>query len=153
MARINVHLKADSESLKPKPTKSITRVSIASRGPITAPTWSMALSKPNDFPLMLSWDDAAIRASLGAVLIPLPTLSAILISMICHAALTSPVSGLKKEDIAYPIRTRIFLFPVLSEIIPLTSFSIAAVVSATPSIIPSITAPEPSAATYTGISG
>ena len=47
-------------------------------GPIIAPIWSNVLWIPNAFPELDSSTESAINASRGAVLIPLPILSAIL---------------------------------------------------------------------------
>ena len=99
IARMNVHLNADRESFIPKPINSTRSVIIANTGPATAPVLSIALSKPYDFPLILSSTDEAINASLGAVLIPLPTRSNILTIIISHAEATIPVNGLIKDDI------------------------------------------------------
>src|SRR5664279_5682117 len=97
---------------------------------------------------MLSSTVDAIIASLGEVLIPLPTLSNILTKTICQADDTTPVNGLTRDEMVYPTNTNSFFFPVLSDQIPLKSLSIEAVVSATPSIIPRSIAPDPRAAIY-----
>ena len=102
---------------------------------------------------MLSSVAEAINASRGEDRIPLPTLSNIRIIIISQADVTSPVRGRTRDEIEYPIRTKSFLFLILSDIIPLTRLSIDDVDSATPSITPSSIAPDPSAATKTGTSG
>jgi len=50
----------------------------AKKGPIIAPIWSNVLWIPNAFPELDLSTESAINASRGAVLIPLPILSAIL---------------------------------------------------------------------------
>ena len=48
----------------------------AKSGPIIAPIWSNVLWIPNAFPVLDSSTESTINASRGAVLIPLPILSA-----------------------------------------------------------------------------
>ena len=90
----------------------------AKNGPIIAPIWSNVLWIPNAFPELDSSTESAINASRGAVLIPLPILSAILTIIVSPNVVTKIKNGLLIVDRLYPIITRIFLFPILSEIYP-----------------------------------
>ena len=53
---------------------------VAVSGPMMAPVWSRVLWSPKASPLLSADTESLIRASLGAVLMPFPTLSATLMS-------------------------------------------------------------------------
>ena len=95
-----------------------SKIKNAKNGPIIAPIWSNVLWIPNAFPVLDSSTESAINASRGAVLIPLPILSATLTVIVSINEVTKIKNGLLIVDIPYPIITRIFRFPILSEIYP-----------------------------------
>ena len=66
----------------------------ANNGPTIAPVWSSVLCNPKAAPLFSSGVESHIRASLGAVLIPFPTLSNTLIVKASNALFTRPKKGL-----------------------------------------------------------
>ena len=66
----------------------------ANNGPTIAPDWSSVLCNPKAAPLCSSGVESHIRASLGAVLIPFPTLSNTLIVKASNALSTKPKKGL-----------------------------------------------------------
>ena len=90
----------------------------ANKGPVIAPIWSNVLWIPNALPVFDSSTESAINASRGAVLIPLPILSATLTIIVSIKVVTNTKNGLLIVDIPYPIITRIFRFPTLSERYP-----------------------------------
>ena len=80
-----------------------------------------------------------IKASRGAVRIPLPVLSSNLPSRTPNGPVAIPIIGLARVDKLYPKITKGLRLLILSEYIPVTSLRILAVPSANPSMIPTET--------------
>jgi hypothetical protein len=97
--------------------------------------------------------ESATKASLGASLIHLPTLSITLKTRINGQVFAKANKGFVIVENPYPIKTNIFLFLNLSERYPEKTLRSDAVVSAAPSTSQIIVALAPKLVKYKGIRG
>ncbi len=87
-----------------KETQKIPRIPIkgtsanASRGPATAPIWSIELCVPKAFPACDLATESLIRASRGEVRAPLPALSIVLIASACPQEEVTAKRGLATDE-------------------------------------------------------
>src|SRR3989339_317417 len=114
---------------------------------------SIALCSPKDIPFLPSVALSAIKASLGAVLTPLPNLSEILARSTRCQLVEIYKKNLPIIENEYPKIVNDFLFFALSEKYPEKTLRSEAVDSAIPSIRPIIAGVAPKEERYTAISG
>ncbi len=106
---------------------AIARMPNASSGPSIAPVVSMARCTPNAVPSVFGEADSEIRASRGAVRMPLPIRSSMTIAPIALAALPAATSpSLQTADSPYPSEATSLWRCRRSAAKPLASAAIAA---------------------------
>ncbi len=98
----------------------------------------MARWKPYALPSIERPVESAMMASRGEVLTPFPTLSVNLAPSTCAHDEAAARRGRLAVEVAYPAAMRSFLLPSLSESHPDTILRKEAVLSATPSITPTV---------------